>query len=77
MTVHRETRCKEDQALLTGQPERSAVAKHITDTAHGMKFSNIHRLAREKGYMDSVVKEVIEIHLHPNNFKQRQWINAQ
>jgi hypothetical protein len=43
------------------EPERSAVAKHIVHTGHSMKFSNIHRLARVNGYMDSTVKQAIEI----------------
>jgi hypothetical protein len=33
-----------------------------------MKFRKNHRLARVNGYMDSVVKEAIEIQLYPNNF---------
>jgi hypothetical protein len=35
-----------------------------------MEFNNIHRLAKVKGYMDSLVKEAIEIQLHPNNLNR-------
>ena len=53
-----------------GQLERSVVAEHIMDTGHSMKFSNIHRLAKVKGYIYTVVKEAIEIQLHLNNLNR-------
>ena len=52
------------------QPEKTAVAEHITDTGHSMKFNNICRLIKVQGYMDHLVKEAIEIQLHPNNFNR-------
>jgi hypothetical protein len=42
-------------------PGRSAVVEHIKHTRRSMKFSNTHRLARVNVYMDSLVKEAIEI----------------
>ena len=42
------------------------MAEHIMDTGHSMKFNNIHRVAKVKGYMCRVV-EAIEIQLHLNN----------
>jgi hypothetical protein len=54
------------EALLpVGQPERSPVTEHIKDTGHSMKFSSTHRQARGKGYMDSIMKEAVEVQLHP------------
>jgi hypothetical protein len=32
-----------------------------------MEFNNIHRLAKVKGYMDSLVKGAIETQLHPTS----------
>ena len=52
------------------QPVKSAVAEHIIDTGQSMKFNNICRLARVNGYMDHLVKEAIEIQVHPNNFNR-------
>jgi len=40
------------------------------DTGHSMKFNNTHRLAKVKGYMYRVVKEVIEIQLHLNSLNR-------
>jgi hypothetical protein len=37
---------------------------------HSMKFDSIYRLAKVKVYVDSIVKEAIEIHFHPNNFNR-------
>jgi hypothetical protein len=52
------------------QPEKSAVAEHIIDTGQSMKFNNIYRLAKVNGYVDHLMKEAIEIQLHPNNFNR-------
>jgi hypothetical protein len=40
------------------------------DTGHSIKFNNIHRLDKVKGYMYRVVKEAIEIQLHLTNFNR-------
>jgi hypothetical protein len=37
------------------------------DTGHSIKFSSIHRLAKVKGYMVSVVKEAVEIQDSPES----------
>jgi hypothetical protein len=52
------------------QPLKSVVAEHINDTGQSMKFNNICRLAKVKEYVDHLVKEIIEIQLHPNNFNR-------
>jgi hypothetical protein len=46
------------------QPDRSVVAEH------SINFKDIKILARMVGYMDHIVKEAIEIWLHPNNFNR-------
>jgi hypothetical protein len=64
-------RCEEHvRHLCLGQPERSAVAEHVLDTGHTMEFNNTHRLVKTKGYIDRLVKEAIEIKLHPNNISR-------
>jgi hypothetical protein len=40
------------------------------DTGHSMKFNNIHRQAKVKGYIYRVVKEAIEIQLHLKNLNR-------
>jgi hypothetical protein len=51
--------------LRLGQPDKSAGAQHALETRHRVEFNNTCRLARTKGYMDRIIKEVIEINLHP------------
>jgi len=35
-----------------------------------MKFDNICRLVKVNGYVDHLMKEAIEVQLHPNNFNR-------
>ncbi|GFG28475.1 hypothetical protein Cfor_11369 [Coptotermes formosanus] len=35
-----------------------------------MEFNNTRRLVKTKGYVDRLVKEAIEIKLHPNNINR-------
>jgi hypothetical protein len=66
----REIRRKEHiRQLCFGQPSKSSVAGHFMETRHCMKLNETHRLVRTEGYMDHLVKETIELQLHPNNFK--------
>jgi hypothetical protein len=66
-----ETRCKEHMRhLRLGQPDKSALAQHALETGHRVEFNKTCRLARTKGYMDRIIKEVIEIKLHPDNIQQ-------
>jgi hypothetical protein len=60
-------RCKQHtRHFHLDQPLKSAVAEHITDTGKSMKFNNICRLAKIKGYVYHLVKKTIKIQLHPN-----------
>ena len=66
-----EIRCEEHMRhFRLDQPEESAVGELIIHTEHSMKSNNINRLARVNSYKDSMVKEAIEIQLHPNNFNR-------
>jgi hypothetical protein len=58
------------KALLPG-PTRKIICSGTYHTHRaGMKFSSIHRLTRVNGYIDSMVKEAIEIQLHLNSFNR-------
>jgi hypothetical protein len=46
------------------------VAEHSIEEAQNINFNNIMILEKETGYMDHLVKEATEIHLHPNNFNR-------
>jgi hypothetical protein len=46
------------------------VAEHSIEAGHNIDFNNITILDKVTGYMDRIVKEAIEIRLHPNNFNR-------
>jgi hypothetical protein len=64
-------RCKEhEHHIQLHQLEKSAVAEHCIETCHKIGFGEATILARSTGYMDILVKDAVEIRLHPNNFNR-------
>jgi hypothetical protein len=47
-----------------------AISPYALETGHKIDFNNTCRLARTKGYMDRIIKEAIEIKLHPDNINR-------
>jgi hypothetical protein len=65
-----ETRCKEHMRdIRLDQPEKTEVAEHSINTGHQIDF-NVSVLDRASGYMDRLVKEVIQIRLKHKNFNK-------
>jgi hypothetical protein len=52
-------------------PGKSAVAEHSIDYGHSIKFHNSSILASKTRYMDLIVREAIQIELHPYNIKKK------
>jgi hypothetical protein len=46
-------------------PDKSAIAEHSIDQGHCIQFHNSSILATKTRYMDRIVREAIEIELHP------------
>jgi hypothetical protein len=68
--------CKEHKTHIhLGQPDKSAVAEHSIEAGHNIDFNNITILDKVTGYMDHIVKEAIEIPLHPSNFNRDGGFN--
>jgi hypothetical protein len=44
------------------------MSKHSISEGHCFNFKAAKALVRTAGYMDHIVKEAIEIQLHPDNF---------
>jgi hypothetical protein len=66
-----ETWCKEhERRLFLYQPDKSAVAEHSIDSCHRIRFHKTEVLAQTSGYMDRLVKEAIEIKLHPDSISR-------
>jgi len=49
-----------------GKPGKLAMSEHVMDVGHSIKFIKTCRLDRAAGYMDHMVREAVEIRLHPS-----------
>jgi hypothetical protein len=59
-------RLKEHQRhIRLEHPEKSAVAEHSIEQGHRIQFHNSSILATKFRYLDRIVREAIEIQLHP------------
>jgi hypothetical protein len=62
---------KEHQGHIRLQhPDKSAVAEHSIDQGHRFEFHNSSFLDTKTRYMDHIVRETIEIELHPYNINR-------
>jgi hypothetical protein len=50
--------------------DKSALAEHSINLGHRIQFHNTSILATKNQYMDPIVREAIEIELHPNNMNR-------
>jgi hypothetical protein len=57
------------------QPEKSAVAEPLIKTSHSLDFDGTSKLGTATRYKDRLVKEAIEIQLHPDNFNRDDGFN--
>jgi hypothetical protein len=51
--------------------DKSAVAEHSIDQGHCIQFHNSSILATKTRYIDHIVREAIEIELHPYNINRK------
>jgi hypothetical protein len=64
-------RVKEHQRhIRLEHPDKSAVAEHSVDLGHRIQLHNTSILATKTQYMDRIIREAIEIELHPNNMNR-------
>jgi hypothetical protein len=64
-------RLKEHQRhIRLEHPDKSAVAEYSIDQGHRIQFHNSSILATKTRYMDHIIRQAIEIELHPYNINR-------